>query len=118
MPSTLTKRLYGGRPAVMGQKKRAFRIAKVSCSYEAEGERVKTDWNCRGVFVVLEEDLSLQALEKALIEGVKEQDPKNVGILEKSLKVTFWETEGPLITERVWEGVREMVKDLEAEIVF
>ncbi|KAF8545068.1 hypothetical protein BDD12DRAFT_905977 [Trichophaea hybrida] len=121
VPSTQTRRRYSIRPAVTGVPKRtAFRITKVSCSYGEEEERVKTDWDCRGVFVVLsEQDVSFKTLEKAVIEGVKEQDPKNVGILEKALKVMFWETDGgPLVTERVWEGVREMVRDLEAEIVF
>ena len=101
-------------------KTRVYRITRVTCSYPLEdGERSVNAWiGCRGVFVVLEEGAGIDVLEERFMEGIKEADPENVGVLEKKKKVVFWEEDGPLITERVWKSVMGVVEKMEAEIMF
>ncbi|KAA8909071.1 hypothetical protein FN846DRAFT_943292 [Sphaerosporella brunnea] len=72
-----------------------------------------------GVFVTVAKDATLQAVEKEFLDTVKEIDPVNVGVLAKVKKVVFTEAKtGVVVRERGWEGVREIVGDLVAELVF
>jgi hypothetical protein len=105
-----------------GIKKKTFlfRIMKVDFKYmpSVDAECTRTNWkDFRGCFVCLREYCGLQDLERAFLDTLKELDPQNSELYTQAVeKILFAELNGPVITERVWEDVRDVVEQMEAEI--